>query len=70
MCHGGLAARGGAWRGGGSGVVVARWRRAQHVFFSFFIVCRACKSEAHDKDLTLCRASPDQAHDNVGGRRL
>jgi hypothetical protein len=37
-------------------------------FFCF--VCHAYQSKAHDKDLTLCRASPGQAHGKAGGCRL
>jgi hypothetical protein len=55
---------------GGSSVVVAhRWRALCCIFFFFSFVCRACQSEAHDKDLTICRASPERAHGKAGGRR-
>jgi hypothetical protein len=35
-------------------------------FFFFLSVCRACHSEAHNKDITVCRASSDQAHSKRG----
>jgi hypothetical protein len=55
---------------GGSNVVVAhRWRALCCIFCFFSFVCRACQSEAHDKNLTFCRASPEQAHGKAGGRR-
>jgi hypothetical protein len=52
--------------GGGSGAVVARRWRAMPAFFLFLSVCRACHSEAHNKDITVCRASSDQAHSKRG----
>jgi hypothetical protein len=57
-------------RCGGSSVVVAhRWRALPCCIFLLFFLCLSCMSEEHGKHLTLCRASPEQAHGKASGRR-